>query len=32
VRGDIEELIIESSIVGPIVEDKLTGDPGAIRS
>ena len=31
VRGDIEELIIESSIVGPIVEDKVTGDPGAIQ-
>ena len=28
VRGDIEELIIESSIVGPIVEDKVTGAPG----
>lgn len=31
VRGDIEELIIESSIVGPIVEDKVTGAPGAIQ-
>lgn len=31
VRGNVEELIIESSIVGPIVEDKATGDPGTIQ-
>jgi hypothetical protein len=31
VRGDIEELVIESSIVGPIVEDEVTGDPGSIQ-
>jgi hypothetical protein len=31
VRGNVEELIIESSIVGPIVEDKVSGDPGAIQ-
>ncbi|HWP41606.1 MAG TPA: hypothetical protein VNO14_00125, partial [Blastocatellia bacterium] len=28
VRGNIEELVIDSSITGPVVEDKITGDPG----
>jgi hypothetical protein len=31
VRGNIEELVIESSIVGPIVEDKVTGGQGTIQ-
>src|SRR5687767_10995397 len=31
VRGNIEELIIESSIIGPIIEDKVSGDPGTIQ-
>ncbi len=31
VRGNVEELVIESSIVGPIIEDHVTGDPGAIQ-
>jgi hypothetical protein len=31
VRGSVEELVIESSIVGPIVEDRISGDPGAIE-
>ena len=31
VRGSVEELVIESSIVGPIVEDKVSGDPGTIQ-
>jgi hypothetical protein len=31
VRGNVEELVIESSIVGPIVEDKVSGDPGTIQ-
>lgn len=31
VSGKVEELIIESSIVGPIVEDKVSGDPGIIQ-
>jgi hypothetical protein len=31
VRGDIEELVIESSITGPIVEDTVTGKPGTIQ-
>ncbi len=31
VRGNVEELVIESSIVGPIVEDDISGDPGTIQ-
>jgi len=31
VRGDIEELVIESSIVGPILEDRINGAPGVIQ-
>jgi hypothetical protein len=31
VRGKVEELVIESSIVGPIIEDKVSGDPGTIQ-
>jgi hypothetical protein len=31
VRGNVEELVIESSIVGPIVEDTVSGDPGIIQ-
>jgi hypothetical protein len=31
VRGNVEELVIESSIVGPIIEDKVSGDPGTIQ-
>jgi hypothetical protein len=31
VRGDIEELVIEASIVGPITEDRISGDPGTIQ-
>jgi hypothetical protein len=31
VRGSVEELVIESSIVGPVVEDETSGDPGAIQ-
>lgn len=31
VRGDIAELVIESSIVGPVIEDKVAGAPGAIQ-
>jgi hypothetical protein len=31
VRGNIEELIIESSIVGPIVEDRAPVNPGTIQ-
>jgi hypothetical protein len=31
VRGNIEELVIESSIMGPVVEDRLSGDPGKIQ-
>jgi hypothetical protein len=31
VRGNIEELIIESSIIGPIIEDKVSEDPGTIQ-
>jgi hypothetical protein len=32
VRGNVEELIIESSIVGPVVEDKLAGNTGTIQT
>ena len=31
VRGAVGELVIESSIVGPISEDKVAGDPGTIQ-
>lgn len=31
VRGNVEELVIESSIVGPILEDRVPGDPPKIR-
>ena len=31
IRGNIEELIVESSIVGPILEDDVAGDPGTIQ-
>jgi hypothetical protein len=31
VRGEIKELVIESSIVGPIVEDPINGAPGVIQ-
>jgi hypothetical protein len=31
VRGDIEELIIDSSIVGPVAEDTISGAPGRIQ-
>jgi hypothetical protein len=31
VRGTVEELVIESSIVGPIVEDEVSGTRGAIQ-
>jgi hypothetical protein len=31
VRGNIEELVIESSIVGPVIEDTVAGDPGKIQ-
>ncbi|GKT07112.1 hypothetical protein [Desulforhabdus sp. TSK] len=31
VRGNVEELVIESSIVGPILEDEAAGNPGAIQ-
>jgi hypothetical protein len=31
VRGNVEELVIESSILGPIVEDSLSGSPGRIQ-
>jgi hypothetical protein len=31
VRGDIEELIIDSSIVGPVVEDTVSGALGRIQ-
>jgi hypothetical protein len=31
VRGDVEELVIESSIVGPILEDRINGAPGVIQ-
>jgi hypothetical protein len=31
VRGDVGELIIESSIIGPISEDKVSGHPGTIQ-
>jgi len=31
VRGDVEELIIDSSIVGPVVEDATGGDPGTVH-
>lgn len=31
VRGNVEELVIESSIVGPIIEDKVSGDAGTIQ-
>jgi hypothetical protein len=31
VRGNIEELVIESSIVGPIVEDEVLGTRGTIQ-
>jgi hypothetical protein len=31
VRGSVQELVIESSIIGPIVEDEISGDPGAIE-
>jgi hypothetical protein len=31
VRGNVEELTIESSIVGPIIEDKVSGKPGTIQ-
>lgn len=31
VRGNVEELVIESSVVGPIVEDAVSGDPGTIQ-
>jgi hypothetical protein len=31
VRGDVRELVIESSIVGPVIEDKVAGHPGAIQ-
>lgn len=31
VRGNVKELVIESSIVGPILEDRVPGDPGKIQ-
>jgi hypothetical protein len=31
VRGNVEELVIESSILGPVVEDKVTSSPGTIQ-
>jgi hypothetical protein len=31
VRGNVEELVIDSSIVGPIVEDKVSGNSGTIQ-
>ncbi|MEO7653854.1 MAG: hypothetical protein ABIZ80_25640 [Bryobacteraceae bacterium] len=31
VRGNIEELIIDSSIAGPVLEDTVSGDPGTIQ-
>ena len=31
VRGNVEELVIDSSIVGPVVEDETAGDPGTIQ-
>jgi hypothetical protein len=31
VRGDVEEMVIESSVVGPIVEDRAAGHPGIIQ-
>jgi len=32
VRGNVEELVIESSIVGPILEDSVAGDSGTIQN
>jgi hypothetical protein len=32
VRGNIEELVIESSILGPIAEDEAAGEPGTIQT
>jgi hypothetical protein len=32
VRGDVEELIIESSIVGPVIEDKTAGNTGTVQN
>jgi hypothetical protein len=31
VRGNVEELVIESSILGPVVEDSLSGSPGRVQ-
>ena len=32
VRGNVEELVIESSIVGPVVEDETTGQRGTMQN
>ncbi|HEX5732125.1 MAG TPA: hypothetical protein VF131_04740 [Blastocatellia bacterium] len=32
VRGNVEELVIESSIVGPVIEDKTVGNTGTVQN